>query len=270
MCNAIQTLHRHNIKCVSYVNGKSNKAMSAAAEICLSCKAIVMSPGSQMGACIPVNSDFTNITNKSDMHDKIVSAFAATLRAYAAGAKFPEELAEAMADKTLGAVALTVNGKTQVMSVKDAAAAKARYAASKTSVTERQVCPVGTPAVITAEEGAALHALAGTAETPQELAALVSPQSKRFAVYEPVDRFGLRAKPVMDQLLQLIANFQTVWMRARVGGITQDVCVEAIPVLDKIIALEKHNLDFFDQDDVKRATLVRSQILGWLKVLRGR
>jgi membrane-bound ClpP family serine protease len=269
MCNAIQILRRHNIKCVSYVNGEGKEAMSAAAEISLSCEAIVMSPGSKMGACIPINADFTNITNKSDIHDKVVSAFAATLRAYAAGAKFPEELAEAMADKTLGAVALTVNGKTEVMSVKDAAAAKARYTASGTPVTERQVCAVGIPAVITAEEGAALDALAGTPESPQELAALVSPQSKRFAIYEPVDRFALRAKPVMDQLHQFQTNFQTVCMRARAAGATPEICYDAINALDKIIELVKHNPDFFDPDDAKRATEVKDRIIAVLKILRG-
>jgi len=166
-------------------------------------------------------------------------------------------------------VALTVNGKTEVMSVKDAAAAKARYAAGRTPVTERQLCAAGMPAVITAEEGSAIHALAGTAESPRELAALVSPQSRRFAVYAPVDRFALRAKPVMEQLHQLQANYQNVCLRARAVGATPEICVDAINALDKIIELVKRNPDFFDPDDTKIATEVKGRIIAVLKILRG-
>ena len=216
ICNAIQTLRRHNIKCVSYVNGENKWAMSAGALICLSCDAIVMSPRSKMGAAIMIHADMSNLKSGlndkfSDIEDKFLAGFAATFRTYAAGSNFPEELAVAMADKTLGAVALTVNGKTEVMSVKDAEVAKRQYTASKTPFTERLLCPVGKPVVITAEEGVALHAVAGMAETPQELAALVSPQSKRFAIYEPMDRFALRAKPIMDQLDQFGTKFQPPW-----------------------------------------------------------
>jgi hypothetical protein len=268
ICNAIQPLRRHGIKCVSYVNGENKWAMSAAGMVCLACEAIVMSPRSKMGAAIPINADMTNV--KSDLHDKVVASFAATLRTLAAGAKFPEELAEAMADKTLGAVALTVNGKTEVMSVKDARSAKDRYNASKTPFTERLLCPVGKPAVITAEEGVALHALAGMAETPQELTALVSPQSKQFAIYEPMDRFALRAKPVMDQLDHLATKFSATMLHARAsGGLTQDTCTEAINALDKVLELQKRNPDFFDPDDSKEVTEFRTHLVGLLKASRG-
>jgi hypothetical protein len=175
-----------------------------------------------------------------------------------------------MADKTLGVVALTVNGKTEMMSVKDADATKARYAASKTPFTERLVCPVGKPAVITAEEGVALHAVAGMAESPQELAALVSPQSKRFAVYEPMDRFALRAKPVMDQLEKLATNFSAVMLHVRAsGGLTQETCTEAIGSLDKILDLLKRNPEFFDPDDSKEPAEFRAHLVGLLKASRG-
>jgi len=48
-------------------------------------------------------------------------------------ARTREELAEAMADKTLGAVALTVAGKTEVMSVKDASPARIRLTPERTN-----------------------------------------------------------------------------------------------------------------------------------------
>ena len=267
LCNAIEILRRHNVKCVSYVNGENKWAISAAGMVCLACETIVMSPRSKLGAAIPINADATNI--RSDIHDKVVATFSGMLRTLAIGSKFPEELAQAMADKTLGAVALTVNGKTEVMSVKDAEAAKQRYNASKTHFTERLVCPVGKPAVITAEEGAALHALGGIAETPQELAALVSPQSKRFAIYEPMDRFALRAKPIMDQLHQFAASFQVAWMRAQVTGLTPNIATEALAALDKILELQKRNPDFFDPQDVKETTVFRSFLIGLLKSMRG-
>ncbi|MGD1000076.1 MAG: hypothetical protein ABSA67_05180 [Candidatus Brocadiia bacterium] len=270
LCNAIQSLRRHNIKCVSYVNGENKWAMSAGALICLSCEAIVMSPRSKMGASIPINSDGSNIKSAgandkfSDLHDKFLASFAASFRTYAEGSKFPEELAEAMADKTLGAVALTVSGKIEVMSDKDATAAKAKYTASKTPFTVRQVCPVGRPVVITAEEGVALQAIAGMAETPQELAALVSPQSKQFAVYEPMDRFALRAKPIMDQLRQYETNLQLAYVRARTIGLTRDIATEMIAACDKILDLQKRNPDFFDAADSKDVTVYRTYILGLL------
>ena len=272
ICNAIQILRRHNIKCVSYVNGENKWAMSAGALICLSCEAIVMSPRSKMGAAIPIHADGSNLRGGindrfSNVTDKFLAGFAATFRTYAAGSKFPEELAVAMADKTLGAVALTVNGKTEVMSVQDAEVAKRQYAASKTPFTERLVCPVGRPVVITAEEGVALHAVA-MAETPQQLAALVSPQSKRFAIYEPMDRFSVRAKPIMDQLEEFWTRFRAADLRARTGGLTQDVCIEAIGALDKILDLEKRNPDFFDPDDSKEVSEIRSLILGALRGMR--
>jgi membrane-bound ClpP family serine protease len=269
LCNAIQTLRRHNIKCVSYVNGENKWAMSAGALICLSCEAIVMSPRSKMGAAIPINGNGTNLKSDgadkfSDLRDKLFSSFAAAFRTYAAGSKFPEELAEAMVDKTLGAVAITVNGKIQVMSVKDAAAAKTQYTASKTPFTERLLCPAGRPVVITDEEGMALHALAGVAETPKELAALVAPQSKQFAVYEPMDRFALRAKPIMEQLHQLEMNYEVAYMRARTIGLSRDVGLEMIAALDKILDLQKRNPDFFDPEDSKEVTVYRSYIVGLL------
>jgi membrane-bound ClpP family serine protease len=269
MCNAIQNLRRHNIKCVSYVNGENKWAMSAGALVCLSCEAVVMSPRSKMGAAIPINANGTNLKSAndqfSDVHDKFLATFAATFRTYATGSKFPEELAEAMADKTLGAVALTVNGKTDVMSVKDADAAKERYKASKTPYTERLVCPVGRPVVITAEEGVALHAVAGMAESPQELAALVCPQSKRFAVYEPMDRFALRAKPIMDQLHQLQTNVDVAMMRVQVAGLTRDAAKELLAGVDRILELGKRYPDFFDPDDFKQVSDFKAHILGILR-----
>ena len=169
LCNAVQTLRRHDIKCVSYVNGENKWAMSAGALLCLSCDSIVMSPHSKMGAAIMIRGDMSNMKGGpndrfSDLEDKMLANFTASFRTYAAGSHFPEELAVAMADKSLGAVALTVNGKTDVMSVKDAEAAKRKYAASKTVCTERPICPAGMPVVITAEEGVELHAVSGMAE----------------------------------------------------------------------------------------------------------
>ncbi len=272
-CNAVQILRRHNIKCVSYVNGENKWAMSAGALVCLSCEAVVMSPRSKMGASIPIHSDGTNLKSGSedkfsDLHDKFLAGFAATFRTYAAGSKFPEELAEAMVDKTLGAVALTVKGKTEVMSVKDAAAAKAQYTASKTPFTEKQLCPAGLPVVITAEEGAEIGAIAGLAETPQELAALVAPQCKQFAVYEPMDRFALRAKPVMDQMRQYETNLRLVFVRARTLGLTRAIAQEMIAALDQILALQKRNPDFFDPDDSKDVAAYRMYIIGLLPATR--
>jgi hypothetical protein len=256
------------------VNGENKWAMSAGALICLSCDEIVMSPRSKIGAAIPIHADGSNLKGDindkfSDVSDKFLASFSATFRTYAAGSKFPEELAVAMMDKTLGVVALTVNGKTEIMSVKDAESAKAKYAASKTPFTERLVCPVGKPAVITAEEGTALHAVAGMAETPQELAALVSPQSKRFAIYEPMDRFALRAKPILDQMEQLATKFSAAILRARAsGGLTQDTCVEAIGALDKMLELQKRNPDFFDPDDSKGVAEARAYLVALLKASR--
>jgi ATP-dependent protease ClpP protease subunit len=275
MCNAVQTLRRQNIKCVSYVNGENKWAMSAGALICLSCDEIVMSPRSKIGAAIPIHADGSNLKGDindkfSDVSDKFLASFSATLRTYAAGSKFPEELAVAMMDKTLGVVALTVNGKTEIMSVKDAESAKAKYAASKTPFTERLVCPVGKPAVITAEEGMELHAVAGMVDKPQELAALVSPQSKRFAIYEPMDRFALRSKPIMDQRDQCLSKFEAAVLRARAGGYwTPDICTEAINALDKILDLQKRNPDFFDPDDSKDAADARVKFIALLKTMRG-
>ena len=269
ICNAIQTLHRHNIKSVSYVNGENKYAMSAGALVCLSCDEIVMSPHSKMGAAIMIRGDMTNVKSGpndkfSDLEDKLLASFAASFRTYAAGSHFPEELALAMADKTLGAVALTVNGKTEVLSVKDAAAAKKQYAASKTPFTERVLCPEGKPVVITAEEGVAIHAIAGMADTPQELAALVSPQSKRFALYEPMDRFALRSKAIMDQLHQYETNLQVAYVRAKATGLTRDIATEMIAACDKILDLQKRNPDFFDPEDSHQVTVYRAYIIGLL------
>ncbi|MGO8705208.1 MAG: SDH family Clp fold serine proteinase [Candidatus Brocadiia bacterium] len=274
ICNAIQTLHRHNIKSVSYVNGENKYAMSAGALICLSCDEIVMSPHSKMGAAIMIHGDMTNLKSGgpndkfSDIEDKLLASFNASFRTYAAGSHFPEELALAMADKTLGAVALTVNGKTEVMSVKDAAAAKAKYTASKTPFTEKQLCPVGKPVVITAEEGVEIHAIAGMADTPQELAALVSPKSKQFAVYEPMDRFALRSKAIMDQLHQYEMNFRQVYVRAVAAGLTRDIATEMVAAMDKIIALQKRNPDFFDPEDSQNITTYRTYIIGLMSRTR--
>jgi ATP-dependent protease ClpP protease subunit len=273
LCNAIQTLRRHDIKCVSFVNGENKWAMSAGALVCLSCEAVVMSPRSKIGAAIPINADGSNIKRGpndpfSDIHDKFLATFAATFRAYAAGSKFPEELAEAMADKTLGAVALTVNGKTDVMSVKDAEGAKKQYAAGKTLYTERVVCPVGRPVVITAEEGLALHAVAGIAESPEELAALVSPQSKRFAVYEPVDRFALRAKPVMDRLHQLLANVDAAVLRAEAAGLTRENARELVTALDMVLQMPKRYPEFFDPGDFKQVADFKAHVIGLLSAGR--
>jgi hypothetical protein len=269
ICNAIQTLRRHEIKCVSFVNGENKWAMSAGALVCLSCEAVVMSPRSKMGAAIPINADGTNIKSSpndkfSDVRDKFLAGFAATFRAYAAGSKFPEELAEAMADKTLGAVALTVNGKTDVMSVKDAEAAKRQYAATKTLYTARVICPVGRPVVITAEEGLALHAVAGVAESPEQLAALVCPQSKRFAVYEPMDRFALRAKPIMDRLHQLLTNVDGALLRAGAAGLTRENARELIAALDRVLEMPKRYPEFFEPDDFKQVANFKAYILGLL------
>jgi hypothetical protein len=118
--------------------------------------------------------------------------------------------------------------------------------------------------VITAEEGVALQAIAGMAETPQELAALVSPQSKQFAVYEPMDRFALRAKPIMDQLRQYETNLQLAYVRARTIGLTRDIATEMIAACDKILDLQKRNPDFFDAADSKDVTVYRTYILGLL------
>ena len=273
LCNAIQTLRRHNIKCVAYINGENKWAMSAGALLCLSCDAIVMSPHSKMGAAIMIRGDMTNIKGGpndkySDIEDKVLASFAASFRTYAAGSHFPEELAVAMADKTLGAVALTVNGKTEIMSVKDAEAAKRQYAANGTKYTERRVCPEGKPVVITAEEGVALHAVAGIAESPHELAALVAPESKRFAIYEPMDRFALRFKPVMDQLQQYMTNFETTLMRARGSGLTREVATELIKSIDKVLDYQKRNPDFFDPDDFKEWAAYRSYIIGLMSRTR--
>ena len=247
--------------------------MSAGALMCLSCDAVVMSPHSKMGAAIMIMADGSNIKSGlndgfSDFGDKLLANFAASFRTYAAGSHFPEELAVAMADKTLGAVALTVNDKIEVMSVKDADEAKRQYIANKTPYTERLVCPAGKPVVITAEEGVALHAVAGMAESPQELAALVSPQSKRFAVYEPMDRFAVRAKPIMDQLQQYMTNLDATLMRARGGGLTYELGVELIKGVDRALDFQKRNPDFFDPDDSKELIAFRAYIVGLLRLTR--
>ncbi len=273
ICNTIQALRRNNIPCISYVNGENKWAMSCAALVCLSCEKIVMSPRSRMGAALMIRGDFTNVKQGpndkySDIEDKMLAGFAAQFRTYARGSHFPEELAVAMSDKTLGAVAITVNGKTEVMSAKDAQEARARYTASRTQFLERLICPVGKPVVITADEGLELHAIAGVADSPQELAALVSPQSKRFAIYEPMDRFAVRAKPVMDQLQQYMTNLDSTYMRARGSGLTYEVGVELIKAVDKVLDFQKRNPDFFDPDDSKELVAFRAYMVGLLSRTR--
>jgi hypothetical protein len=104
------------------------------------------------------------------------------------------------------------------------------------------------------------------AETPEELAALAAPKSKRFAIYEPMDRFALRAKPIMDQLRQYAVMFEAVNVRAK-AGVTPDVCRDAITALDKILDLEKKHPDFFDPDDAKEPAEIRALIVARLQAM---
>jgi hypothetical protein len=86
-----------------------------------------------------------------------------------------------------------------------------------------------------------------------------------------MDRFSLRSKPIMDQLHQLEMAFEAVVVRAQVGrGLTLELCGEAIGALDKILELQKSNPDFFDPDDSKEVTDLRTRIFAVFNAIHGR
>jgi hypothetical protein len=128
---------------------------------------------------------------------------------------------------------------------------------------------VGRAAAIIAEDAAALHIVAGVAESPEELAALASPQNKRFAVYEPMDRFALRTKPVMSQMAQLAEQLNEAFIQESVAGeLTERSYRRTISLVDQMLEVQKSHPEFFDPEDFTDLSEFRALLVGGLVAWR--
>ena len=291
MCGAIATARRQGVRVVAYVNGRDKGAYSAGALICLACEAVVMSPGSVMGAAAPVLMDSQGGIHDmgGDMRAKTVSAFSAKFRALAADSGFPPALAAAMVDRDLGVVMMTKNGKPYFASMADAKSLRAQLTAEDgRAPTEKIICQPGALVTVTADEALQMKALKGLADTPEELIQLLGVSGKPTMIYDPMDKFWLRLKPVQARIKEMGQQFEKAWDDAvqaapgrgnytyyqQTGKFTPesqrewrkrtDNCVayidQCIRILNEMQALMKVNSDLFSEDDAGPLKEIQSSL----------
>ena len=203
-----------------------------------------------------------------------------------------------MVDKDVCVVELTQGDERYVVPREEAVALKQRLSrtAGAAPVAERTISDAGSLLTITAEEATRLEAIVGIADTPEELKKLVGWQGKRFAIYDPVDKFQIRWKPIEKKAKELGQEFQQSLTQAiaaaphngmyaihpqthqmspdsrRQWRDRTDECIKhikgCIQNINEMSKLIRENEDMFDEDDAAQMAQARTSFLTILDQLR--